>query len=180
MVQRACDKLFGQYHLVDGAALHDSLNKEVTGQFHLAEHAHLRISGLPMLGTGLGKRGGIVQGIGRAPHNAIDGEQLQPAPAGVIGLLVPACSGVVKQPLNALVAKRLAALSVPTCIVQGADTRALFALVGEALAAQTPIASCNNLRGANHLYPIKQPAAFASAVQSWLAGQASANQAAAS
>ncbi len=63
-----------------------------------------------MLGTGLGKGGGIVRGIRRAPHHAIDGEQLQPGPAGVIGLLVPACGGFVKQPLNALVAKLLASL----------------------------------------------------------------------
>ncbi len=54
--------------------------------------------------------GGIVRGIGRAPHHAIDSEQLQPGPAGVIGLLVPACGGVVKQAFDALVAKLLASL----------------------------------------------------------------------
>ncbi len=36
------------------------------------------------------------------------------SPAGVIGLLVPACGGVVKQPLNALVAKLLASLQEGT------------------------------------------------------------------
>ncbi len=64
-----------------------------------------------MLGAaGFGKRGGIVRGIGCAPHHAIDGEQLQSGPAGMIGLLVSACCGLVKQPLNALVAKLLASL----------------------------------------------------------------------
>ncbi len=74
MVRCACNELFGQRHLVDGAALHDGLNKQVTGQLHLAEHAHLRIGSLPMLGAGFGKGGDIVRGIGRAPHHAIDGE----------------------------------------------------------------------------------------------------------
>ncbi len=110
VVRRARDKLFGQHHLVDGAALHDGLNKQVTGELHLAEHAHLWIGGLPMLGTGLGKRGGIVRGIRRAPHHAIDGEQLQPGPAGVIGLLAPTRGGLVKQAFDALVAKLLASL----------------------------------------------------------------------
>jgi len=49
-----------------------------------------------MLGAGLGKGGGIVRGIGRSPHHAIDGEQLQPGPTGMIGLLVPERGGLVK------------------------------------------------------------------------------------
>ena len=104
------DELLGQHHLVDGAALHDSLNKQVAGQLHLAEHAYLRIGGLPMLSTGFGKRSGIVRGIGGAPHHAIDGKQLQPGPTGMIGLLVPERGGLVKQPLDALVPQFLASL----------------------------------------------------------------------
>ena len=75
-----------------------------------------------MLGAGLGKRGGIVRSIGGSPHHAIDGEQLQPGPAGVIGLLVPACGGFVKQPLKALVAKLLAGLQEGTGGDKGAVT----------------------------------------------------------
>ena len=78
--------------------------------YHLVEHAHLRIGSLAMLGAGFGKLGGIVRGIRRASHHAIDGEQLQPGPAGVIGLLVPACGGLVKQAFDALVTKLLASL----------------------------------------------------------------------
>ncbi len=63
-----------------------------------------------MLSTGLGKSSGIVRGIGCAPHHAINGEQLQPGPTGMIGLLVPARGGLVKQPLDALVPQFLASL----------------------------------------------------------------------
>ncbi|CAJ1875066.1 hypothetical protein IIDPJIOB_02987 [Aeromonas veronii] len=63
-----------------------------------------------MLGAGFGKLGGIVRGIGCAPHHAIDGKQLQPGPTGVVGLLVPKGGGLVKQAFNALVAKLLASL----------------------------------------------------------------------
>ncbi len=104
------DELLGQYHLADGAALHDGLREQVAGQLHLTKHAHLWIGGLPMLGTGLGKGGGIVRGIRCAPHQTIDSEQLQPGPTGVVGLLVPARGGLVKQPLDALVPQFLASL----------------------------------------------------------------------
>ncbi len=63
-----------------------------------------------MLSTGFGKRSGIVRGIGGAPHHAINGEQLQPGPTGMIGLLVPAYGGLVKQPLDDLVPQFLASL----------------------------------------------------------------------
>lgn len=36
----------GQHHLVNGAALHDGLGEQVTGQLHLTKHAYLRIGGL--------------------------------------------------------------------------------------------------------------------------------------
>ncbi|OKP42545.1 hypothetical protein BJP22_03020 [Aeromonas veronii] len=55
--------------------LHDRLNKQVASELHLAEHAHLRISGLAMLGAGIGKRSGIVWGIGHQPHNIIGDDQ---------------------------------------------------------------------------------------------------------
>ena len=98
------------HHLVDGAALHDGLREQMAGELHLTEHAHLRIGGLAMLGAGLGKGSCVVRGIGGSPHHAIDGEQLQPGPAWVIGLLVPARGGLVKQPLDALVPELLAGL----------------------------------------------------------------------
>jgi len=110
VVWRARDKLLGQQHLVDGATLHDRLNNQVAGELHLAEHAHLRIGCLAMLGAGLGKGSGIVRDIGGTPHHTINGEQLQPGSAGVIGLLVPARGGLVKQPLDALVPELLANL----------------------------------------------------------------------
>ncbi len=119
VVRRACDKLFGQHHLVDGAALHDGLHKQVTGQLHLAKHAHLRIGGLAMLGAGFGKLGGIVRGIGCAQHHAIDGEQLQPGPTGMIGLLVPERGSLVKQAFDALVPQFLASLQEGTGATKG-------------------------------------------------------------
>ena len=38
MVRRALDELLDQRYLVDGAALHDGLCEQVTGELHLAEH----------------------------------------------------------------------------------------------------------------------------------------------
>lgn len=66
---------------------------------------------------------------------------------------------------------RLAVLSVPTCIVQGAQTRALFAQVCEALGNAIP--ACQRLQVADvgHLYPIEQPALFVQQLQYWLAAQ---------
>ncbi len=66
---------------------------------------------------------------------------------------------------------RLAALNVPTCIVQGAQTRALFAQVCEALGNAIP--TCQRLQVADvgHLYPIEQPALFVQQLQRWLAAQ---------
>jgi len=46
VVWRVFDKLLGQHHLVDGAILDDSLDKQVAGELHMAKHAHLRIGGL--------------------------------------------------------------------------------------------------------------------------------------
>lgn len=67
---------------------------------------------------------------------------------------------------------RLAALSVPTCIVQGAQTRALFAQVCEALG--NAILACQRLQVADvgHLYPIEQPALFVQQLLRWLKQQA--------
>ncbi|MBR7628201.1 alpha/beta hydrolase [Aeromonas popoffii] len=67
--------------------------------------------------------------------------------------------------------ERLAALSVPTCIVQGADTRALFALVCEALG--NAISACTRLLvpHTGHLYPIEQPTLFVQHLQRWLTTQ---------
>ncbi|MGU5816600.1 alpha/beta fold hydrolase [Aeromonas hydrophila] len=66
---------------------------------------------------------------------------------------------------------RLAGLSVPTCIVRGAQTRALFAQVCEALGNAIP--ACQRLQVADvgHLYPIEQPALFVQQLQCWLAAQ---------
>lgn len=63
-----------------------------------------------MPGTGLGKGSGIVRGIGCVPHHAIDGEQLQPGPTEMIGLLVPERGGLVKQAFDALVPQFLASM----------------------------------------------------------------------
>lgn len=67
---------------------------------------------------------------------------------------------------------RLAALSVPTCIVQGAQTRALFAQVCEALGNAIP--ACQRLQVADvgHLYPIEQPTLFVQQLLRWLKQQA--------
>lgn len=56
----------------------------------------------------------------------------------------------------------------------GTATRPLFALVGEALAAQLPHCQLKRIDGANHLYPIEQPAAFANRLQEWLTSQSTA------
>jgi len=66
---------------------------------------------------------------------------------------------------------RLAALSVPTCIVQGAQTRALFAQVCEALGNAIPACQCLQVADVGHLYPIEQPALFVRQLQRWLAAQ---------
>src|SRR5690606_40226976 len=46
VVRRARDKLFGQRHLVDGATLHDGLNKQVTGDRKSTrpDSSHVKIS----------------------------------------------------------------------------------------------------------------------------------------
>ncbi|BBQ54612.1 alpha/beta fold hydrolase [Aeromonas jandaei] len=69
---------------------------------------------------------------------------------------------------------RLATLALPACVMLGAATRPLFALVGEALAAQLPHCQLKRIEGANHLYPIEQPAAFANTLQDWLTSQSAA------
>ena len=63
-----------------------------------------------MLRTGFGKGGCIVRGIGCAPYHTIDGEPLQHGSTGVVGLLMPAGGGVMKQPFDAFVPKFLASL----------------------------------------------------------------------
>ncbi|MFQ1609729.1 alpha/beta fold hydrolase [Aeromonas veronii] len=68
--------------------------------------------------------------------------------------------------------ERLAALGVPTCIVQGADTRALFALVCEAIGNAIPVCERLQVQHAGHLYPIEQPARFVQHLQRWLEQQA--------
>ncbi len=104
------NKLLGQRHLVDGAALHGRLNKQIAGHLHLAEHAHLWIGGLTMLRSEFGKRSSIIRGIGYAPNHTIDSELLQHGSTGVVGLLMPAGGGVMKQPFDAFVPKLLASL----------------------------------------------------------------------
>ncbi len=66
---------------------------------------------------------------------------------------------------------RLAALGMPTCIVQGVQTKALFAQVCETLGSAIP--ACQRLQVADvgHLYPIEQPALFVQQLQRWLAAQ---------
>lgn len=68
--------------------------------------------------------------------------------------------------------ERLAMLSMPTCIVQGADTRALFALVCEAIGNAIPVCERLQVQHAGHLYPIEQPALFVQHLQRWLEQQA--------
>lgn len=63
---------------------------------------------------------------------------------------------------------RLATLNLPTCIVQGADTRALFALVGEALGRAIPACESLLVPDVGHLYPIEQPALFVQHLLCWL------------
>ena len=67
---------------------------------------------------------------------------------------------------------RLAALCVPTYIVQGAQTRALFAQVCEALGNAIP--TCQRLQVADvgHIYPIGQPALFVQLLPRWFKQQA--------
>lgn len=60
--------------------------------------------------VGLAKAAALSGGIGDSPHDAIDGQQLQPGPAGVVGLLVPTGRGLMKQALDALVPELLAGL----------------------------------------------------------------------
>ncbi|MFE8730216.1 alpha/beta fold hydrolase, partial [Aeromonas hydrophila] len=69
---------------------------------------------------------------------------------------------------------RLATLTLPACVMLGAATRPLFTLVGEALAAQLPHSLLKRIEGANHLYPIEQPAAFANRLQEGLTSQSAA------
>ena len=63
---------------------------------------------------------------------------------------------------------RLATLKLPTCIVQGADTRPLFALAGEALGRAIPACERLLVPHAGHLYPIEQPALFVQHLRRWL------------
>jgi pimeloyl-ACP methyl ester carboxylesterase len=67
---------------------------------------------------------------------------------------------------------RLAMLNMPTCIVQGADTRALFALVCEAIGNAIPACDRLQVPHTGHLYPIEQPALFVQHLQRWLEQQA--------
>ncbi|HEH9417898.1 TPA: alpha/beta hydrolase [Aeromonas sobria] len=67
--------------------------------------------------------------------------------------------------------ERLAALSMPTCIVQGADTRALFALVCEAIGNAIPASDRLQVPHTGHLYPIEQPARFVQHLKRWLEQQ---------
>ncbi|MGU5550595.1 alpha/beta fold hydrolase [Aeromonas hydrophila] len=66
---------------------------------------------------------------------------------------------------------RLAGFGLPICIVQGAQIRAFFAQVCEALGNAIP--ACQRLQVADvgHLYPIEQPALFVQQLQCWLAAQ---------
>ncbi|MFM4928176.1 alpha/beta fold hydrolase [Aeromonas veronii] len=68
--------------------------------------------------------------------------------------------------------ERLAMLNIPTCIVQGADTRALFALVCEAIGNAIPACERLQVQHAGHLYPIEQPTLFVQHLQRWLEQQA--------
>jgi len=47
-------------------------------------------------------------------------------------------------------------------------------LGGNALAAQLPHCQLKRIKGANHLYPIEQPTAFANTLQDWLTSQSAA------
>ncbi|MEN3758341.1 alpha/beta hydrolase [Aeromonas veronii] len=67
--------------------------------------------------------------------------------------------------------ERLAMLNIPTCIVQGTDTRALFALVCEAIGNAIPACERLQVQHAGHLYPIEQPALFVQHLQRWLEQQ---------
>lgn len=67
-----------------------------------------------------------------------------------------------------LSAARLAGLVLPTCILQGARTRPLFALVCEAIAQALPDVRLEMIADACHLYPLEQPSALARRLLDWL------------
>ncbi|BEE10670.1 hypothetical protein [Aeromonas dhakensis] len=60
---------------------------------------------------------------------------------------------------------------MPTCIVRGAQTRALFAQVCEALGNAIPACQRLQVVDVGHLYLIEQPTLFVHQLQRWLAAQ---------
>jgi len=82
--------LFGQFHLVAVVAGKSTTHQHVAGQLHLADHANLGIAGIAMLITGAAIVLAVVIRIRRAPDHAIDTEQAQTGPSGVIGAGMPA------------------------------------------------------------------------------------------
>ena len=73
MIGGGFDQLLGQFHFVAAVAVKRTSNQQMAGQLHLADHAHLRKTGVAMLVAGAVIARPIFRRVGRAPDNAIDG-----------------------------------------------------------------------------------------------------------
>ena len=90
MIGCTVDQLFGQLHLVAVVTGKSTTHQHMAGQFPLADHANLGIAGIAMLVTGAAIVLAVVVRIRCAPDYAIDTEQAQTGPRGVLGTGMPA------------------------------------------------------------------------------------------
>ncbi|MCY1544134.1 hypothetical protein D9M68_799940 [compost metagenome] len=105
------DELFGQFHFVAAIAVKRTANQHMTGQFHLADHAHLGKTGIAMLITGRVIALSIFQRIGRAPNDAVDTQQAQLCPGRVISGFMPTLLSQIEDLSHGLATQSLAGLN---------------------------------------------------------------------
>ncbi|VVM97169.1 hypothetical protein PS664_04133 [Pseudomonas fluorescens] len=111
VIGRGVDQLFGQLHFIAAIAIKRAADQHVAGQFHLADHAHLRKTSVAMLIAGRVVARPIFRGIRCSPDHTVDAQQTQACPSWVIHGLMPTFLSQMEDLSDSLAAQPLTGLN---------------------------------------------------------------------